>query len=284
MLTDIDYVREFIIDQTGGDYRVELYDRWCNNSVYFEYDHENANAFILTSAQDLEPEVLLKMIFDSFYTAALTYSSSLGIFLNDEASPDAINTWLESMSLIGTQEDYTELLCILQSDQTPTDKVQFVFEHLGPGADDKYKGLVKNVHKSTIDGFIELITEISDKSSNTVGDKTEIIKEKMKVYNHFKKKIEGTLFSDRFATQPNTYDLDIDCYITHMQPLSDYYTDPSNWEDYILDVWGCLILSNAQAEQYPELLRASVYTMYTDDTSRNGVLQMMQTKLPMLQS
>ncbi len=266
--------RDFIIDNTGGDHTVDIYDQWCEVSNILEYDHVSANAFIMSSLGNHEPAVIVNKIMTGFAVAAHSQAANAGITLNPQLNYKQLLMWVNTMHQIAHQVDYTDIKGMLYADMPDTDKIQKVFELLGPGVDPDYENMILAVESSTVDGFKELIQEIQAEPEYTK-NKQEGIQIKIAEYTKLKEKTQGSIFSDKFATMPSCYGMDIDTYTTAMKDNMDFYLDPENWDEFFIDIWGCLILSNVPVEKYKDHLTAAVYEFFDSETVRPRVLAKM---------
>lgn len=264
-------VRQFIIDQTGGDHTVELYDQWCDVADAMQYDHMSANAFVMSALENSDPGVILEKIMSGFAVAAHTQAANAGIMLNPDLSYHQLLMWVKTMITISEQEDYSDIKDMLYSDMTDRDKIQKVFEIIGPGVDPKYENMVFSVESGTIDGFKQTIEEVQQDPS--VKDQRQSdIQAKIKEYNKLKEIVDGVLYSDRYSSMPSCYNMDIDNYLTPMKENIDFYSQPDNWNEFFIDVWGCLILSNVAKEQYVDTMTAAVYEFFDSEAVRPKVL------------
>lgn len=264
-------VRDFIIEQTGGDHTVDIYDQWCQVSNVLEYDHVSANAFIMSALEHSEPGVIVNRIMSGFAVAAHAQAANAGIVLRSDLTYAQLLMWVNTMHQISNLEDYTEVKEMLYSDMPDKDKLQKVFEIIGPGQDPKYEHMLLSVEPSTIDGFKDIIEQIQSDPA-VKADKQKDIQDKIKAYMALKQKTQGSLFSDKYASMPSCYNMDIDKYITPMKDSMDFYTAQDNWNEFFIDIWGCLILSNADKEQYKELMTAAVYEFFDNETIRPKVI------------
>ena len=122
MNENVDYaVQQFIIDQTNGDETVELYEQWCAVSDAMQYDHYNANNMLLSTLEYKQPIDVLDSIMNGFVIAAKMYVASTGIYLNHEASSYQVLMFVQTMTQLATQEDYTFINETLHSDATARD-------------------------------------------------------------------------------------------------------------------------------------------------------------------
>jgi hypothetical protein len=282
MQNDID-VRNFIIESTGGDQTVELYDEWCIVSEIMQYDHVSANKFIMSTLENNDPGVILNKIMNGFAVAAHSQAVNTGIILNPSLSYKQLLTWVKTMSKLGDMEDYSFIKDILYSDLEPKNKIQRIFEIIGPGTDPEYEGIVFSVESNTIDGLKTSIEEIATDPA-LVLEKQKTIQNKIQQYSNFKTIITGEVYSDKFAGLVSCFNMDIDTYLTPMKENIDFYNDPENWDVFFIDVFGCLILSNTLKEDYVKSMEAAVYEFFNDDLIRPKVLIEMNkaiTRLPL---
>lgn len=282
MQNDIN-VRNFIIESTGGDSTVDLYDEWCEVSENMQYDHVSANIFIMSTLENNDPGLILNKIMNGFAVAAHSQAVNTGIILNPNLSYKQLLTWVKTMSKLGDMDDYSFIKDILYSDLEAKNKVQKIFEIIGPGSNPEYEGLVYSVESSTIDGLKNSIEEIASDPAVTL-DKQKTIQDKINHYSQFKNIVTGEVYSDKFAGLVSCFNMDIDTYLTPMKENIDFYNDPENWDVFFIDVFGCLIISNTLKEDYLKSMEAAVYEFFNDDLIRPKVLIEMNkamTRLPL---
>lgn len=264
-------VRNFIIEATGGDQTVDLYDQWCEISDSMHYDHVSSNIFIMSTLEHSDPATVVSKIMNGFAVAAHSQAVNTGIVLNPALTYEQLLTWVKAMSSIGMQEDYSFITEILNADLSAKLKIQKIFELMGPGENPQYEDMLYTVEATTIDGLKNSIEEILS-DPNVSSKKQKIIQEKLDLYSKFKSSIEGQVYSDRFSGLVGCYNMDIDVYLTQMKENIDFYMDSENWQEFFIDVWGCLILSNTKKEDYLKSLEAAVYEFFSDDVIRPKVL------------